>query len=177
MGSVQMKTAIAGLSKGCSLKRNFFAPDYIAMTRGCHVVKSVHLQTFGFPHDPVWPDYSNAHPLRRLLDSSSSVCHPGGGIVGPILHFPYDPVRGRSADFPNLAVNISHSNDNELVKGSSQRRFSEQDQAVRAGFLDTPHESLGLGVEIWRAQSWFRRLHPAAASKVRNSAVNSGSRS
>jgi predicted TIM-barrel fold metal-dependent hydrolase len=35
------------------LKRNFLAPDYIAMTRDCNVVKSVHVQAFGFPDDPV----------------------------------------------------------------------------------------------------------------------------
>lgn len=36
-----------------SLKRNFVAPDYVAMTRDCNVVKSVHVQAFGFPDDPV----------------------------------------------------------------------------------------------------------------------------
>jgi predicted TIM-barrel fold metal-dependent hydrolase len=35
------------------LRRNFLAPDYIAMTRDCHVVKSVHVQAFGFPDNPV----------------------------------------------------------------------------------------------------------------------------
>lgn len=35
------------------LKRNFLAPDYMAMTRDCHVVKSVHVQAFGFPDHPV----------------------------------------------------------------------------------------------------------------------------
>ncbi|MBV9035072.1 MAG: hypothetical protein JO182_11330, partial [Acidobacteriaceae bacterium] len=36
-----------------SLKRNFLAPDYLTMTRDCHVVKSVHVQAFGFPDNPV----------------------------------------------------------------------------------------------------------------------------
>ena len=36
-----------------SLKRNFLAPDYIAMTRDCNIVKSVHVQAFGFPDNPV----------------------------------------------------------------------------------------------------------------------------
>ncbi len=35
------------------LKRNFLAPDYAAMIRDCRVVKSVHVQAFGFPDHPV----------------------------------------------------------------------------------------------------------------------------
>ena len=35
------------------LRHNFLAPDYFAMTRGWNVVKSVHIQAFGFPDDPV----------------------------------------------------------------------------------------------------------------------------
>ena len=31
----------------------FLAPDYLAMTRDCNVVKSVHVQAFGFPGNSV----------------------------------------------------------------------------------------------------------------------------
>lgn len=35
------------------LRRDFLAPDYITMTAGCNVAKSVHVQAFGFPDNPV----------------------------------------------------------------------------------------------------------------------------
>lgn len=34
------------------LRRNCLAPDYIALTRDSNVVKSVHVQPFGFPGHP-----------------------------------------------------------------------------------------------------------------------------
>ena len=36
-----------------ALRRNFLAPDYVALTRGHRVEKSVHVQASGFPDDPV----------------------------------------------------------------------------------------------------------------------------
>jgi len=36
-----------------ALRRNFLAPDYIALTHDENVVKSVHVQAFGFADDPV----------------------------------------------------------------------------------------------------------------------------
>jgi predicted TIM-barrel fold metal-dependent hydrolase len=35
------------------LRRNFLVPDYLALTRGWNIVKSVHVQAFGFPGRPV----------------------------------------------------------------------------------------------------------------------------
>jgi predicted TIM-barrel fold metal-dependent hydrolase len=35
------------------LRRNFLRPDYMALTRDSNVVKSVHVQAFGFPDRPV----------------------------------------------------------------------------------------------------------------------------
>jgi hypothetical protein len=41
----------------------------------------------------------------------------------------------------------------KLGNGSPQGLFSEQDEAVQAGFFDTAHKSLGMGIQIggsWR---------------------------
>src|SRR5262245_30412048 len=36
-----------------ALRRNFLFPDYAALTYGHRVVKSVHIEAFGFPNNPV----------------------------------------------------------------------------------------------------------------------------
>jgi hypothetical protein len=38
----------------------------------------------------------------------------------------------------------------ELGNGGSQGLFSEQEEAVQAGFFDTAHKSFGMGVQIGR---------------------------
>jgi hypothetical protein len=48
------------------LRRNFLAPDYIPLTRDSNVVKSVHVQAFGFPGYPV----AETQWLQKQADST-----------------------------------------------------------------------------------------------------------
>lgn len=65
-----------------SLKRNFVAPDYVAMTRDCNVVKSVHVQAFGFPDDPVgetaWlQGQADQYGYPQGIVAYANLTHPG----------------------------------------------------------------------------------------------------
>ena len=54
----------------------------------------------------------------------------------------------------------------ELGNGTPQGLFSEQDEAVQAGFLDRAYESLGLCVEIRRARWQLHGLDPDARQQT-----------
>jgi hypothetical protein len=72
-----------------------------------------------------------------------------------------------------LAVIMS----NEVLYGCPQRLLAEEDHAIQTGLLDAAHKSFRVGVQIWRSRGSFTDFTPISVIVLRNSAVNSGSRS
>jgi hypothetical protein len=65
----------------------------------------------------------------------------------------------------------------ELGDGLLERWFTDENDAIQAGFLDGRYEALGVRMEIGGMGRQAHDLHAAAASVSRNATVNSGSRS
>jgi predicted TIM-barrel fold metal-dependent hydrolase len=56
------------------LRHNFLAPDYLSLTKDSNVVKSVHVQAFGFPNHPV-------DETRWLQEQSNRYGYPTGIVA------------------------------------------------------------------------------------------------
>jgi hypothetical protein len=55
---------------------------------------------------------------------------------------------------------------NEFRDGLPQGRFPEKDHPLQTGFLDRPHESFGIGIQIRRSRRQLYRLHARAGERL-----------
>jgi hypothetical protein len=103
-------------------------------------------------------EYSNAHPVRPPPDSSNSTTRRNAAVAGRHRYYPHGLVPGGGVGSRGLGVGVPDGMGDELENGAPQRLFSEQDEAVQAGFLDRAYESFGMGIQIRGARRQLHRL-------------------
>jgi|SRR5579863_1190252 len=94
------------IGKYDSLRRNFLVPDYIELIRDANILKSVHVQAFGFGDDPVaetcWlQEQKNRYGYPTAIVAYADLCDPrleetlrrhchGGDVRGVRMPLNYD---------------------------------------------------------------------------------------
>ena len=114
-----------------ALRHNFLVPDYFAMTLGWNVVKSVHIQAFGFPDDPVgeteWVQkqtdkYGYPHGIVAYADLTESNLEDTlqRHCMHPNVHGIRMPLNYDKEDWRRMAKNGDYMRDKRWRKGLSR---------------------------------------------------------
>ena len=139
------------IGKYDSLRRNFLVPDYLALTRGSNIVKSVHLQAFGFPGHPV----AETEWLQKQADEFG---YPHGIVAFADLADPdVDETLKRHVAFANVrGIRMSLSFPEKADE--SWRRMADRDDYMRdkqwrKGFALLSRHGLSFDLQIYDHQA------------------------
>jgi predicted TIM-barrel fold metal-dependent hydrolase len=129
------------------LRRNFLAPDYMALTRGANVVKSIHVQAFGFPNDPV----AETAWLREQADRYG---YPSGIVAYADLTEPgLDETLRRHCEHGDVrGVRMPLNYDTEPWRRMADRGDYMRDEQWRKGFGLLSRHGLLFDMQIYDHQ-------------------------
>jgi predicted TIM-barrel fold metal-dependent hydrolase len=130
------------------LRCNFLAPDYMALTHGANVVKSIHIQAFGFADDPV-------AETTWLREQSSRYGYPSAIVAYANL---IDPDLGEtlrrhceSGDVRGVRMPLNY--DAEPWRRMADRQDYMRDAQWRKGFALLSHRGLVFEMQIYDHQA------------------------
>jgi predicted TIM-barrel fold metal-dependent hydrolase len=130
------------------LRHNFLVPDYIALTRDSNVVKSVHVQAFGFPNHPVaetaWlQEQADLYGYPHGIVAYADLADPA---VEETLeqHCAYKNVRG---------VRMPLNYDNEAWRRMADRGDYMRDLQWRKGFALLSRHGLVFDLQMYDHQA------------------------
>jgi predicted TIM-barrel fold metal-dependent hydrolase len=139
------------------LRRNFLAQDYMDLTHDANVVKSVHIQAFGFPDDPV-------AETRWLQEQTTQYGYPSGVVAYADLVDPrVDETLLRHCESGNVrGVRMPLNYDVELWRRMADRDDYMRDAQWRKGFALLSGHRLVFDMQIYDHQA------PDAAALARS---------
>ena len=130
-----------------SLKHNFLAPDYLAMTRDCHVVKSVHVQAFGFPDNPVGE-------TAWLQEQADQYGYPQGIVAyANLMHPDVEETLRRHCAWANVrGIRMPLNYAAEAWRRMTDRGDYMRDAQWRRGFALLSHYGLSFDLQMYGHQ-------------------------
>jgi predicted TIM-barrel fold metal-dependent hydrolase len=130
------------------LRRNFLVPDYASRTSGWKVVKSVHVQAFGFPGDPV----AETHWLQQQADRFG---YPHGIVAYVDLSDARveETLRGHCAHANVRGVRMPLNYDAAPWRRMADRGDYMRDTQWRKGFALLAAHGLSFDMQIYHHQA------------------------
>jgi predicted TIM-barrel fold metal-dependent hydrolase len=131
-----------------ALRRNFIASDYDALTRGHKVLKSVHIQAFGFPENPV----GETAWLQAQADHHG---YPHGIVAFANLSDPNveDTLRKHRAYRNVRGIRMPLNYDQAVWRRMADRSDYMRDAQWRRGFALLSRYDLSFDVQIYDHQA------------------------
>jgi predicted TIM-barrel fold metal-dependent hydrolase len=129
------------------LRRNFLAPDYTALTRGWHVVQSVHVQAFGFPDYPV-------AETEWLQEQADRYGYPHGIVAYADLTDPRleETLRRHCAQANVRGIRMPLNYDEEAWRRMADRGDYMRDRQWRKGFARLSRHGLVFDLQMYDHQ-------------------------
>ena len=127
-----------------ALRRNFLASDYAALTRGHNILKSVHIQAFGFPENPVGE-------TAWLQEQADHYDYPHGIVAFANLSDPNveDTLRKHRAYRNVRAIRVPLNYDQAVWRRMADRGDYMRDAHWRRGFALLSRYNLSFDVQIY----------------------------